>query len=61
MGSNEHDDGGEGGKRPGVGGGFRVPAFVMIPVLIGVCWFVADWLGAIFGGVVGFLLWRSRR
>ncbi len=41
-------------------GGFRVPAWAMLPVGVGVGWFVASWLGAIFGGVIGFFLWRSR-
>jgi hypothetical protein len=42
------------------GGGFRVPAFTMLPVGLAVGYFVADWLGAILGGVIGFFLWRSR-
>jgi len=41
-------------------GGFRVPSIVMIPVGLAVGWFVADWAGAIFGGVIGVFLWRSR-
>ncbi len=41
-------------------GGFRVPAWAMLPVGVGVGWLVANWLGAIFGGVIGFFLWRSR-
>ena len=41
-------------------GGFRVPSIVMVPVGIAVGWFVASWAGAIFGGVVGVFLWRSR-
>jgi hypothetical protein len=48
------DEGGRGG------GGLRVPSIVMIPVGLAVGWFVADWLGAIFGGIVGIFLWRSR-
>ena len=50
----------KGEKGSGTQGGFRVPGIVVVPVLIGVCWFVAGWLGAILGGVVGFFLWRSR-
>ena len=41
-------------------GGFRVPAFIMFPVGLLVGWFVADWPGAVFGGVIGAFLWRSR-
>jgi len=47
--------GGRGGK-----GGFRVPSLVMVPLGLAVGWFVADWSGAIFGGILGILLWRSR-
>jgi hypothetical protein len=42
------------------GGGLRVPSIVMIPVGLAVGWFVANWPGAIFGGIVGIFLWRSR-
>jgi len=42
------------------GNGFRVPSFVMLPVGLAVGWFVAGWPGAIFGGIVGGFLWRSR-
>jgi hypothetical protein len=48
------DDGRQGG------GGLRVPSIVMIPVGLAVGWFVANWPGAIFGGIVGIFLWRSR-
>ncbi len=41
-------------------GGFRLPSIVMVPVGLVVGWFVADWPGAIFGGVIGIFLWRSR-
>ena len=41
-------------------GGFRVPSILMFPVGLGVGWVVAGWPGAIFGGVIGFFLWRSR-
>jgi hypothetical protein len=41
-------------------GGIRVPSWVMLPVGAAVGYFVADWPGAIFGGVIGFFLWRSR-
>jgi hypothetical protein len=40
--------------------GFRVPSWVMIPVGLAVGYFVAFWPGAIFGGVIGIFLWRSR-
>lgn len=41
-------------------GGVRVPAVTMLPVGLAVGYFVAGWLGAVFGGVLGFFLWRSR-
>jgi hypothetical protein len=41
-------------------GGFMVPPWVMLPVGVGVGYLVGNWLGAIFGGVIGFFLWRSR-
>ena len=41
-------------------GGFRVPSILMVPVGLSVGWLVAGWLGAIFGGVIGIFLWRSR-
>jgi len=41
-------------------GGFRVPSIIMVPVGASVGWLVAGWLGAIFGGVIGIFLWRSR-
>ena len=48
--------------QPGIkgDGGFRVPSIVMVPVGVAVGWFVASWAGAIFGGILGFFLWRSR-
>lgn len=42
------------------GGGPRVPSWVMIPVGLGVGYFVASWAGAVLGGVIGIFLWRSR-
>ena len=36
-----------------------VPPWVMLPVGVGVGYLVGNWLGAIFGGVIGFFLWRS--
>ena len=42
------------------GGGIRVPSIVMIPVGVAVGWIAANWLGAIFGGIIGLFLWRSR-
>ena len=41
-------------------GGPRVPSWVMVPVGLAVGYVVANWLGAIFGGVLGIFLWRSR-
>lgn len=41
-------------------GGFLVPPWVMLPVGAGVGYLVGNWPGAIFGGVIGFFLWRSR-
>jgi hypothetical protein len=41
-------------------GGFMVPPWVMLPVGAGVGFLVGNWPGAIFGGVIGFFLWRSR-
>ena len=54
-----------GGKDPSESGrkgagGFRVPSWAMLPVGATVGYLVADWPGAIFGGVIGFFLWRSR-
>jgi len=46
-----------GGKKIG---GVRVPAIAMVPVGLAVGWFVASWAGAIFGGIIGVFLWRSR-
>lgn len=40
--------------------GFRVPSIVMVPVGLAVGWFVAGWLGATLGGILGIFLWRSR-
>ena len=42
------------------GGGIRVPSIVMVPVGLVVGWVVANWPGAIFGGLIGVFLWRSR-
>ena len=39
---------------------FRIPSLVMIPIGLAVGYFVAYWPGAIFGGVIGIFLWRSR-
>ncbi|MBT8395548.1 MAG: hypothetical protein HKO65_07100 [Gemmatimonadetes bacterium] len=47
-------------KESGNDGAFRVPPFVMLPVGLVVGWMVANWIGAVFGGVIGFFLWRSR-
>jgi hypothetical protein len=41
-------------------GEFRVPAIVVLPLCIGICWLFAGWPGAIVGAVAGFFLWRSR-
>lgn len=41
-------------------GGFLLPPWVMFPVGAGVGFLAGDWLGAIFGGAIGFFLWRSR-
>jgi hypothetical protein len=41
-------------------GGFRIPSILMIPVGSAVGWFVASWPGAIFGGIIGVFLWKSR-
>lgn len=38
----------------------RVPAWVMLPVGLGVGFMVVGWAGAVFGGVIGAFLWRSR-
>jgi len=45
---------------PKKAGQVRVPAIVMVPVGLTVGWFVANWAGAVFGGIVGVFLWRSR-
>jgi len=42
------------------GGGLRVPGFVVPLLGAGAGWVAGGLLGAIFGGVVGFLIWRSR-
>jgi hypothetical protein len=47
-------------RRRGAGDGFRVPSLMMVPVGLAVGWFVASWPGAIFGGIIGVFLWRSR-
>lgn len=41
-------------------GAFRIPPILMVPVGLAVGWMVADWPGAIFGGLIGVFLWRSR-
>jgi hypothetical protein len=52
---------GTGGDGSGASsGGPRVPAILMVPVGLAVGWMVAQWLGAILGGVLGVFLWRSR-
>ena len=49
----------KGPGRKGGDGGVRIPAIVMVPVGLSVGWLVANWPGAIFGGVIGIFLWRS--
>ena len=44
----------------GDSGRFLVPPVAMLPVGLAVGFFVAGWLGAVLGGVIGFFLWRSR-
>ena len=60
MGGTESEKGKKAKGHPGKFGGFRIPAMFMVPVGLAVGWFVADWPGAVFGGVIGFFLWRSR-
>lgn len=45
------------GKGPG---GIRIPPVLMVPVGMAVGWMVATWSGALFGGIIGVFLWRSR-
>jgi hypothetical protein len=58
----ENSPGGKDSSDPGRkgSGGVRVPSWVMFPVGATVGYLVAGWPGAIFGGVIGFFLWRSR-
>ena len=42
------------------GGGFRIPSIVMVPVGLVAGFVAAQWAGAIFGGIIGVFLWRSR-
>ena len=60
MGSQGPDRGKPGDETPGGRSGVRIPAFLMVPVGLAVGWMVADWPGAVFGGVIGIFLWRSR-
>lgn len=59
-GSGSEHKGRDEGKTEGKQGGFRVPPAMMLPVGAAVGWLMADWVGAIFGGVIGLFLWRSR-
>jgi hypothetical protein len=45
-------------QRPG---GIRMPPILMVLVGIAVGWMVAQWSGAVFGGILGMFLWRSRQ
>jgi hypothetical protein len=60
MGGSGPGKGTPGDERPEGRSGFRIPPFLMVPVGLAVGWMVADWPGAIFGGVIGIFLWRSR-
>lgn len=60
MGRRGSGTGKKGEEQPEDSGGFRVPSILMVPVGLSVGWLVAGWLGAIFGGVIGIFLWRSR-
>ena len=44
-------------RRPKQGG---IPPVTMLFVGVGVGFAVAGWWGLIFGGAIGFFLWRSR-
>jgi len=50
----------EEGRPAKKGGGVRIHPLLMIPVGLSVGWLVADWAGAVLGGVIGVFLWRSR-
>jgi len=41
-------------------GGVRIPPIAMVPICSLVGWVAANWAGAIFGGIIGIFLWRSR-
>jgi hypothetical protein len=41
-------------------GGIRIPSILMIPVGLAAGYVAANWAGAIFGGIIGIFLWRSR-
>jgi hypothetical protein len=60
MGSEKTGKGGGGDGYSKRQGGLRVPPASMLPVGMAVGWLMADWVGAILGGVIGFFLWRSR-
>jgi hypothetical protein len=49
------------GSRKPPGSGQIVPAWVVIPVAGAAGFFTAQWLGLVFGLVVGVFLWRLRR
>jgi len=49
-----------GSPKPGESGGFRIPSILMVPVGGAVGYLVAAWPGALFGGLIGVFLWRSR-
>jgi hypothetical protein len=42
------------------GGGFRVPAFTVVPACAGVGYFINGWVGAVICGAIGIFLWRMR-
>lgn len=50
----------EGDGGPPTQGPRRFPAITVLFLGLIVGWFVAHWLGMVLGGVVGFILWRSR-
>jgi hypothetical protein len=59
----ETEESGEGRDRlesSGESGGFRAPPVLMLPGGLGVGWMMANWIGAVLGGVIGYFLWRSR-
>lgn len=59
TGKEKRSPGEPGSHRPG-GWGPRIPSVVMIPLGLVVGWIAGGWLGAAFGGAMGFFLWRSR-